>query len=43
MSPDKEKEMSVKRLEALLDAIAHLKGASTNPDGDLYQIRNPME
>lgn len=29
------------RLEALLDAIASLKGAS-NPDSVAYQIRNPL-
>jgi len=34
--------MSVNKLEALLDAIASLKGASTNPDSELYQIRNPL-
>jgi hypothetical protein len=34
--------MSVNKLEALLDAIAHLKGYSTNPDSTLYQIRNPL-
>lgn len=34
--------MSVNKLEALLDSIAHLKGYSTNPDSILYQIRNPL-
>lgn len=34
--------MSVNKIEALLDAIAHLKGYSTNPDSALYQIRNPL-
>lgn len=34
--------MSVNRIEALLDSIAALKGASTNPDSELYQIRNPI-
>jgi hypothetical protein len=34
--------MSVNRVEAIVDAIAHLKGFSTNPDGDLYQIRSPL-
>jgi hypothetical protein len=30
------------RIEALVDAISHLRGSSTNPDSDLYQIRNPI-
>ena len=34
--------MPVTRIEALLDSIAALKGASTNPDSELYQIRNPL-
>ncbi len=34
--------MPVTRIEALLDSIAALKGSSTNPDGELYQIRNPL-
>ena len=34
--------MSVLRIEALLDSLAHLKGYSTTPDGELYQIRNPL-
>jgi hypothetical protein len=34
--------MSINKIEALVDAVAHLKGASTNPDSDLYQIRNPI-
>lgn len=34
--------MPVNRVEALVDALAHLKGATTNPDGDLYQARNPI-
>lgn len=34
--------MPVNRVEALVDALAHLKGAVTNPDGDLYQARNPI-
>ena len=34
--------MSERRIEALVDAIAHLRGSSTNPDSDLYQIRNPI-
>lgn len=34
--------MSVNKIEALLDAVAALKGSSTNPDGELYQIRNPL-
>lgn len=29
------------RIEALVDAIANLKGSTTNPDGILYQIKNP--
>jgi hypothetical protein len=33
--------MSEKRIEALVDAIANLKGSTTNPDGNLYQIKNP--
>ena len=33
---------NVNRTEALLDAVAHLKGYSTNPDSSLYQIRNPL-
>ena len=32
----------VSRIEALVDAISHLKGSTTNPDGDLYQIRSPL-
>ena len=32
----------ITRIEALVDAIAHLKGSTTNPDGELYQIRNPI-
>ena len=34
--------MKERRIEALVDAIANLKGATTNPDGDLYQIKNPI-
>ena len=34
--------MPVNKIEALIDAIAHLKGATTNPDSDLYQMRNPI-
>jgi len=30
------------KIEALVDAVAHLKGSSTNPDSNLYQIRNPI-
>ena len=33
--------MSEQRIEALVDAIANLKGSTTNPDGVLYQIKNP--
>lgn len=33
--------MSVNRLEALLDAIASLKGWG-NPDSESYQLRNPL-
>ena len=33
--------MSVARLEALLDAIASLKGWN-NPDSEAYQLRNPL-
>ena len=33
--------MSVSKIEALVDALAHLLGSSTNPDGELYAIRNP--
>ena len=32
----------ITRIEALVDAIAHLKGSTTNPDGELFQIRNPI-
>jgi hypothetical protein len=32
----------IDRIEALVDAIAHLKGSLSNPDSDLYQIRNPL-
>ena len=32
----------INKIEALVDAISHLKGSSTNPDGELYQIRNPL-
>jgi len=32
----------VNRIEALVDALCHLKGSTTNPDGDLYNIRNPI-
>jgi hypothetical protein len=32
----------IDRIEALVDAIAHLKGSLNNPDSDLYQIRNPL-
>jgi hypothetical protein len=31
-----------RRIEGLVDALAHLKGSATNPDGGLYQIRNPI-
>ena len=34
--------MSVNRIEALVDSLAHLKGYSTTPDGELYQIRSPL-
>ena len=34
--------MAINKIEALVDALAHLKGYSTNPDGELYQIRNPI-
>ena len=33
--------MPVDKIEALVDALAHLLGSSTNPDGELYAIRNP--
>jgi hypothetical protein len=33
--------MNERRIEALVDAIANLKGSTTNPDGILYQIKNP--
>ena len=33
--------MNERRIEALVDAIANLKGSTTNPDGVLYQIKNP--
>lgn len=33
--------MPVDKIEALVDALAHLLGSSTNPDGELYVIRNP--
>lgn len=33
--------MSVKKIEALVDAVANLKGSTTNPDSELYQIKNP--
>jgi hypothetical protein len=32
----------IDRIEALVDAIAHLKGSLSNPDSELYQIRNPL-
>lgn len=32
----------INRIETLVDALAHLKGSSTNPDSELYQIRNPI-
>lgn len=34
-------KMNEHRIEALVDAIANLKGSTTNPDGQLYQIKNP--
>jgi len=33
--------MSERRIESLVDALANLKGSSTTPDGELYQIKNP--
>lgn len=34
--------MPVDKIEAIVDAIAHLRGSNTTPDGDLYQLRNPL-
>lgn len=34
--------MNERRTEALVDALAHLLGSVTNPDGELHQIRNPI-
>lgn len=34
--------MPVDKIEAIVDAISHHLGSSTNPDGVLYQIRNPL-
>ena len=34
--------MAVNKIEAIVDALAHLKGSSTNPDSDLYQNRSPI-
>ena len=33
--------MNETKIEALVDAVAHLKGSTTNPDSELYQIKNP--
>lgn len=37
----KESNINERKLEALLDAIAHLRGW-TNPDSECYQIKNPL-
>ena len=33
--------MNERKIEALVDALANLKGSTTNPDSVLYQIKNP--
>ena len=32
----------IDKIEAIVDAMANLNGASSNPDSELYQIRNPL-
>lgn len=32
----------INRIEGLVDALANLNGASSNPDSELFQIRNPL-
>jgi hypothetical protein len=34
--------MPIPKIEALVDALANLSGASGNPDSHLFQIRNPI-
>ena len=33
--------MNERKIEELVDALANLKGSTTNPDSVLYQIKNP--
>lgn len=34
--------MSERKIEAIVDALSHVMGSVSNPDGDLHQIRNPI-
>ena len=34
--------MNERRIEGLVDALSNLLGSTTNPDGVLHQIRNPI-